>query len=80
MAGTQTWIVTISGNRSLGDIRKELTEIGFDINQVLEEIGCITGKANAAIAGKARKIPGVADVSPEHPPIDIGGPDSSQTW
>lgn len=80
MAETQTWIVTSSGTRSLGDIRKELTEIGFDIDQVLEEIGCIVGKANTAIAGKARKIPGVADVSQEHPPINIGDPDSSETW
>jgi hypothetical protein len=80
MSKTKKWVVTTSGNRSLGDIKKELTNTGFKVEEVLSEIGCITGAASDSVADKLRAIPGVADVSPEPPSIDIGPPDSSLTW
>ncbi|HYG81033.1 MAG TPA: hypothetical protein VD861_11630 [Pyrinomonadaceae bacterium] len=79
MAEKKTWIVTTSGDRPLGDIKKKLDEAGFKVDQVLEHVGCITGEASDDAAARARSIPGVTDVSPDVP-IDIGPPDSPVTW
>ena len=79
MASGKRWIVTTSSDRSLGDVRKNLSETGFAVDQVLDEIGCITGSASDDVATQMRGIPGVADVSPEIP-IDIGPPDAPVTW
>lgn len=76
MSERKRWVVTASGGRSLSDIEKKLTETGFVVDQVLDEIGCITGAASADVADKLRAIPGVADISPEPPPINIGPPDA----
>ena len=75
----KSWIVTTSGDRPLGDVARELTDRGFAVGQVLDEIGCITGSASADVVERVRVIPGVADVSPDHP-IDIGPPDAPVTW
>ncbi len=77
MPENKKWVVTTSGDRSLKDVKKKLVEEGFDVEEVLDAIGCITGAATEAVAKKVRAIPGVADVSPEAPPIDIGPPDAS---
>jgi len=79
MASKTRWIVTTSGTRPLSDLTKNLSETGFDVDQVLDEIGCITGTASDDVANTLRGIPGVADVSPETP-IDIGPPDVPETW
>lgn len=79
MASGKRWIVTTSSSRSLGDVKKNLSEKGFVVDQVLDEIGCITGSASDDVARKLRSIPGVADVSAETP-IDIGPPDAPVTW
>ena len=79
MAKKKRWVVTTSGDRSLNDIHKNLVESGFDVDQVLGEIGAITGAAGDEVAKRLRKIPGIADVSPEEP-IDIGPPDAPVTW
>ena len=73
MAKGKKWIVTTSGNRSLKDIKKELTDAGFGVDQVLDDIGVITGTADDA--ERMRKISGVSDVSPDHE-VDIGPPDA----
>lgn len=73
MAKGKKWIVTTSGNRSLKDIKKELTDAGFGVDQVLEDIGVITGTADNA--ERVRKIEGVSDVSPDQE-VDIGPPDA----
>lgn len=73
MAKGKKWIVTTSGNRSLKDIRKELTDAGFDVDQELEDIGVIIGTSDDA--ERLRKISGVADVSPDQE-VDIGPPDA----
>lgn len=79
MPKSKRWVVTTSGDRSLGEIEKNLTEAGFDVDQVLDEIGCVTGTASDDIAESSRAISGITDVSPEEP-IDIGPPDASVTW
>jgi hypothetical protein len=80
MPEEKRWVITTEGSRSLSEIQKDLVSKGFTIENVLSEIGCITGAANDESIEKLRKIPGVADISPEPPPIDIGPPNSSFTW
>ena len=75
MANQKRWVVTTSGGRALSDVRKDLVEGGFTVDQVLGELGLITGVAEDDVAETARKIPGVFDVSPEIP-TDIGPPDA----
>jgi hypothetical protein len=77
MAEDKKWIVTTSGEESLDDVRRRLTDEGFDVEEVFDAIGCIRGGASDDVAERLRSVPGVADVSPEPPPIDIGPPDSS---
>jgi hypothetical protein len=79
MAVTKSWVVTTSADRPISDITRELKEAGFDVGQVLEEIGSITGDAAEETITKLRSIRGVVDVSPDLP-IDIGPPDSPETW
>lgn len=75
MVKKKKWVITTTGERPIADVRKGLTEAGFTVEQVLGEIGCITGAASDAVATRARSVPGVGDVSPDAP-VDIGPPDS----
>ena len=79
MAESKKWIITTSGNRSLADVKKDLTENGFEVGEVLNEIGIITGSAGESVAEKLRAISGIADISPDTP-IDIGPPGAPETW
>jgi hypothetical protein len=79
MADTKEWIVTTSPDRPVKEIANDLKEAGFTVGQVLEEIGSITGAASEEAVKKARSIAGVVDVSPDTP-INIGPPDSPETW
>jgi len=76
MAEGKKWIVTTSGDHPLKDVKKSLTDKGFTVEAVLDEIGCIRGEATEAVAKKLRKVPGVAAVEAEPPPINIGPPDA----
>jgi len=78
MAEGKKWIVTTSPEK-VSDVKKRLAEAGFSVDQVLHEIGSITGTASDDVIKKVRSVDGVADVSPDHP-IDIGPPDSPVTW
>ena len=78
MAKGKKWIVTTSPEK-VSDVKKRLAEAGFSVDQVLHEIGSITGTASDDVIKKVRSVDGVADVSPDHP-IDIGPPDSPVTW
>ncbi len=75
MAKGKKWIITTSGKHSLSDVKKKLTESGFAVDQVLEEIGIITGTASDDDLERLRKVKGVTDVSPDEP-VDIGPPDA----
>jgi hypothetical protein len=79
VAETKRWIVTTSSVQLTKDVAKKLTETGFAVDQVLDEIGSITGSATDDVVEKLRGIPGVADVSLDLP-IDIGPPDAPVTW
>jgi len=73
MAKGKKWIVTTSGKRPLSKIKKELTEAGFGVDSVLEDIGVITGTTNDP--ERLRSISGVSDVSSDQE-VDIGPPDA----
>ena len=75
MADKKGWVVTTSQDRAIDDVTKDLEQAGFNVEQVLGEIGSITGGAEDDVAQKVRSIPGVVDVSPDAP-VDIGPPDS----
>ena len=68
-------IVTLSGERKVRDVVRDLRAAGLEVDHVLEETGIVTGTADSDTHAKLRSIQGVADVSPDHP-IDIGPPDS----
>jgi hypothetical protein len=79
MPASKNWIVTTSSDRPIRDIAKDLTEAGFSVGNVNDEIQSITGAAGDETVEKLRSISGVVDVSPDTP-IDIGPPDSPETW
>jgi uncharacterized protein YaaQ len=79
MAKNKTLIITLSEDQSLEDVQEKIKEKGFTVDQVLDQIGCITGSASDEVAAQVRKLPGVEDVSPDFP-IDIGPPDAPVTW
>lgn len=78
MPERKRWIVT-TGGRSTKEVAKDLKEKGFAVDQVLDEIGAITGAADESVVSKLRAVKGVTDVSPDAP-IDIGPPDAPTTW
>ena len=79
MANEKRWVVTTSGDQSLSDIQKNLVDSGFNVDQVLPDIGLILGVAGDDVVQKVRTVNGVIDVSPEEP-VDLGPPDSPVTW
>ena len=79
MTKAKKWIITTSGDRSIHEIAKDLAKAGLTGSQVLEEVGSITGSAGDKTVAKLRKVRGVVDVSPDFP-VDVGPPDSSDTW
>ena len=79
MSDSKKWIVTLSGDRPLKEVKKDLTKAGFKIDQTLDEIGSIIGSGGATVIKRVRSVPGVADVSQDEA-IDIGPPDSPETW
>ena len=80
MASDRGWVVTPSGGQPLPDVARRLKKAGFKVDGVLEAIGCITGTASEEVAERLRALPGVADVSPAPPSVDVGPPNSSDTW
>jgi hypothetical protein len=79
MAEARKWVVTLSGERPLDAVRRDMEEAGFKAGHVLEAIGVVTGECDPEAAAKLRQVAGVADVSPDSP-IDLGPPDSPTTW
>lgn len=76
---SKKWIITTTGKDKLADIQKELKDSGFTVNEVMHEIGIISGTASDDVADKLRKIAGITDVSPDGD-INIGKPGDDQTW
>ncbi len=69
----QPLVITISSGRPIHDVANDLRAAGLEVDQILESIGSVTGSANPDAVDRLRRIPGVADVSPDHP-INIGPP------
>jgi len=69
----QPLIITVSRDRPIQDVVNDLKSAGFDVDQVLEFTGTVTGAAHPLTADRLRSVRGVADVSPDHP-VDIGPP------
>jgi hypothetical protein len=72
---SQPLVITLSGDRPAGEVTAELEAAGLKIDQVLSEVGVITGSAPAAATARLRQVNGVADVSPDHA-VDVGPPGS----
>ena len=68
-----TWIITASGERPVAELVVGLRKAGLVVGTVMADIGVITGRCSKAQAAALRKLPGVADVSPDAP-VDIGPP------
>ncbi len=66
-------IVTLSGDRPVHEVAKDLRAAGLDVDQILEYTGTVTGSALPQAAERLRNVSGVADVSADHP-VDIGPP------
>ncbi len=69
------WVVTLAPDTPPARARAALAKAGLQIDQVLEEIGVITGRGAAGIGSALRGVAGVVDVA-EQPAIDIGPPDA----
>jgi hypothetical protein len=76
---SKNWIVTTSADRPIQRIAKDLEAAGFSIGNVNDEIKSISGAAGDDVVEKLRSISGVVDVSADEP-VDVGPPDSSDTW
>lgn len=79
MADQENWVVTLSSDRPLADLREDLKTAGFKVDQELAELGVVTGRCDSATAERVRGLRGVADVSGDRP-IDIGPPGSEDVW
>ena len=79
MADKKHWIVTTSGERSPKDVARDLERAGFTVEQVHDEIQSIIGSAEEESLARIRNVPGVTDVTADVP-IEIGPPDSDETW
>lgn len=73
------WIVTASSDRPIHDIAKDLADAGLKDIQILQEVDIIIGSSEDEAVAKLRKVRGVKDVSLDIS-IDIGPPDSRETW
>jgi hypothetical protein len=69
-------IVVTSGERPVHEVAGELEKAGFAVEEVLDSINQVTGRAAPQAMRRLKKVRGVTDVSPEHPPFSIGPPDA----
>jgi hypothetical protein len=74
-AAAKAWVVTLTPDTATGPASAALSRAGLQVDQVLQEIGVITGQGAATLGAALRRVPGVADVA-EQAAIDIGPPDA----
>jgi hypothetical protein len=58
------WTVTCEFGSPLAPTVKALRDTGFQVTDVLDEIGIVNGHAPAAMVPRLQALKGVADVSP----------------
>ena len=69
----QRLVVTVAPGRPIHEVTHDLKAAGFEVNEVLDTIGVVTGSAHPDQMPKLKSVRGVADVSPDHE-VDIGPP------
>jgi hypothetical protein len=69
----QAYVVTVSGDRPVHEVARDLKASGLEVDQVMDAIGVVTGSAESAKLAKLRKVKGVTDVSADQA-VDIGPP------
>ena len=74
-AAKRPLIVTLSSERAIKEVTRDLEAAGLHVEQVLDATGIVTGSADAKNIAKLRRVKGVADVSADNP-VDIGPPDA----
>ena len=79
MPDIRHWTVTTSNERPIAEVTQALSKAGFKIDQVLDEIGVVSGRGTPAAIAKLRRLRGIADISPVVS-VDVGPPDSPHTW
>jgi hypothetical protein len=72
---SQAVVVTVSGDRHIHEVARDLKASGLESPQVLDAIGIVTGSAAPTSIAKLKKVRGVQDVSEDHP-VSIGPPGS----
>ncbi len=81
MGESSKLVVMTSGDRHIDDVEKELTDNGFVVEEVLGELGFITGEVpDKDVVHRLKAIKGVSDISEEPPPVNVGPPGQSETW
>jgi hypothetical protein len=70
------WIITVAAGHAPEDVARALTQAGFQVEHVLEEIGSVIGLADASHIAKLQAIAGVDSIEPDSP-VDIGPPDGA---
>jgi hypothetical protein len=68
-------IVTLSGDRSIREVARDLEAAGMRVEQILDATNIVTGSADEKSVARVKRVRGVEDVSADHP-IDIGPPDA----
>src|SRR5215472_5926390 len=56
-------VIVGSGDRPIQDVAGDLRSAGFEVDQVMDAINQVTGRAAPALKSRLKKIRGVADVS-----------------
>jgi hypothetical protein len=69
-------VVVVSGDRPVHEVAADLKSAGFEVEQVLDAINQVTGRAAPALKTRLKTIKGVEDVSETHEPFNIGPPDA----
>lgn len=70
-------VITLDGSRPMEEVRRDLLQSGFELNQSLDEINVVTGTHSDP--SKLKAIAGLAGISEDHP-IQLPPPDSPTTW
>jgi hypothetical protein len=78
-AAKQSLIVTVSKDRNIKAIARDLKAAGLEVEGVLDAIGIVTGRAGVKSITRLRKVRGVVDVSPDYK-VDIGPPGAPISW
>ena len=78
-ATKQSLIVTVSKDHNINNGARDLKAAGLEVEEKLDAVGIVTGKAHAKSVGRLRKVRGVIDVSPDHE-VDVGPPGAPITW